>query len=97
MNSKSRAYTFVFVPGKVADSAVIAVVAIIAIAIMVIVIAVLFYCYKVKNRYRAFLKDFDTVSQITTACSGTLLFTHFVSCLSIFTARQHSLLCRAPY
>ena len=52
-----------FVPGKVADSPnITAIIAIIAIVIMVIVISVLFYRYKMKNRYRAFRKDFDTVS-----------------------------------
>jgi len=49
LNSKS---TSGFVSGKVADSTIILAVIVPCITALLIVIAVLFYCYKVKNRYR---------------------------------------------
>jgi len=72
LNGKS---TVVFVSGKVADITIIIAVIVVCIAAVVIVIAVLFYCYKVNNRYRAFHEfqsNFVTVSILQQGAIRTL-------------------------
>jgi len=48
--TKGKPTTVLFVPGKVTDNTVAVAVSVPCIAAVVIVIAVLFYCYKVKDR-----------------------------------------------